>query len=174
MLWEALGHPRVLRPGESGGGKAPQHGRPAPLSRKAGEGKAPPPPNGRCDAASSGKARRRRRRPLVLAVRAGAPAHFLGESHRLKLSSSASPPPFGGLRLPPPLASAGRRRAQVWTRPLGKKKRPRTVLQGRSQTSPFLLTTGWTLPRRRNLSFPASLRRPGVGRPRGGGGGGKF
>lgn len=32
--------PRVLRPGESGGGKAPQHGRPAPLSRKAGEGKA--------------------------------------------------------------------------------------------------------------------------------------
>lgn len=83
-------------------------------------------------------------------------------------------PPFGGLRLPPPLASAGRRRAQVWTRPLGKKKRPRTVLQGRSQTSPFLLTTGWTLPRRRNLSFPASLRRPGVGRPRGGGGGGKF
>lgn len=142
-----------------------------PFVTKSGGRKSVDPPNGRCDAASSGKARRRRRRPLVLAVRAGAPAHFLGESHRLKLSSSASPPPpFGGLRLPPPLASAGRRRAQVWTRPLGKKKRPRTVLQGRSQTSPFLLATGWTPPRRRNLSFPTSLRRPGVGRPRGGGG----
>uniref|UniRef100_A0A6B0UYH8 Uncharacterized protein n=1 Tax=Ixodes ricinus TaxID=34613 RepID=A0A6B0UYH8_IXORI len=112
--------------------------RPArPFVTKSGGRKSVDPPNGRCDAASSGKARRRRRRPLVLAVRAGAPAHFLGESHRLKLSSSASPPPlFGGLRLPPPLASAGRRRrAQVWTPPAWEEK---AVENGLARAEPNL------------------------------------